>query len=168
MTDDRLRYDRMVEQALRNVVREALLCAADQGLPGDHHFYLTFSTRFPGVRIPEYLRAQYPEEMTVVIQYQFYDLDVTEESVGVTLSFNNSQERIVIPLSAITTFADPSVNFALQFQALPAQTEPEEEGEPDRALAQSSGDGEADNSAAAAGQDDGSSNVVTLDSFRKK
>jgi hypothetical protein len=168
MTDDRLRYDRMVEHALRNVVREALLCAADQGLPGDHHFYLTFSTRFPGVHIPEYLRAQYPEEMTVVIQYQFYDLDVTEESVGVTLSFNNSQERIVIPLSAITTFADPSVNFALQFQALPAQTEPEEEeeGEPERALAQPSGDGEADG-AAAAGQDDGS-NVVTLDSFRKK
>ena len=167
MTDDRLRYDRMVEQALRNVVREALLCAAEHGLPGDHHFYLTFSTRFPGVQIPDYLHEQYPEEMTVVIQYQFYDLEVTEETVGVTLSFNNTQERIVVPLSAITTFADPSVNFALQFQALPVPAEARAEAERERLASAGESDRESDGETPAAGRDDGS-NVVTLDSFRKK
>jgi hypothetical protein len=167
MTDDRLRYDRMVEHALRNVVREALLCAADHGLPGDHHFYLTFSTRFPGVHIPEYLQGQYPDEMTVVIQYQFYDLDVTEDTVSVTLSFNNSQERITIPLAAITTFADPSVNFALQFQALPVPAEARAEAERERAAADRAREPKVEGEPAAAGADDGS-NVVTLDSFRKK
>ena len=167
MTDDRLRYDRMVEQALRNVVREALLCAAEHGLPGDHHFYLTFSTRFPGVQIPDYLHEQYPEEMTVVIQYQFYDLEVTEEIVGVTLSFNNTQERIVVPLSAITTFADPSVNFALQFQALPVPAEARAEAERERLASAGESDRESDGETPAPGRDDGS-NVVTLDSFRKK
>ena len=168
MTDDRLRYDRMVEQALRNVVREALLCAAEHGLPGDHHFYLTFSTRFAGVRIPEYLHEQYPEEMTVVIQYQFYDLEVTEDFVGVTLSFNNTQERIVVPLSAITTFADPSVNFALQFQALPVPADARAEAERERLAAAGKDDDQPTaEDQATVGKDDGS-NVITLDSFRKK
>ncbi|WP_207481373.1 SspB family protein [Arenibaculum pallidiluteum] len=120
MGTEYLRYDVMVESALRGVVREALRQAADHGLPGNHHFYITFRTRHSGVDIPPYLREQYPSEMTIVLQYQFYALEVTEQAFGVTLSFNNVHERLVVPFSAITTFADPSVNFALQFQPLNA------------------------------------------------
>src|SRR5580692_2592114 len=117
MTDDLLRYDLMIEAALRDVVRETLSAVAKNGLPGEHHFYITFLTKFPGVEIPEYLHKQYPEEMTIVLQYQFFGLKLLDDSFTVTLSFNNVKERLVIPLEAITTFADPSVNFALQFQS---------------------------------------------------
>lgn len=115
-SQDLLRYDRMVEGALRGVVREAIEEVMENGLPGDHHFYITFLTDYTGVEIPSYLRERYPGEMTIVLQYQFYDLDVDDEFLRVTLSFNNVPEKLVIPLSAISIFADPSVNFALQFQ----------------------------------------------------
>jgi hypothetical protein len=118
MGDDRLRYDLMVEGALRGVVRQALAEAASRGLPGNHHFYLTFATRDAGVILPPQLKERYPEEMTIVLQHQFYGLEVTAESFSVTLSFSNKHERLTIPLKAVTTFADPSVNFALQFQPL--------------------------------------------------
>jgi uncharacterized protein len=117
MTDDLLRYDLMIEAALRDVVRETLSSVAKNGLPGEHHFYITFLTKFPGVEIPDYLHKQYPDEMTIVLQYQFFGLKLLDDSFTVTLSFNNVKERLVIPLEAITTFADPSVNFALQFQS---------------------------------------------------
>lgn len=117
--DDILRYDRMVERALRSVVCEAVKeVIEDGGLAGDHHFYITFLTDYPGVKIPDYLRERYPGEMTIVLQYQFYDLFVDETTFGVTLSFNNVPERLEVPLQAITIFADPSVNFALQFQPM--------------------------------------------------
>src|ERR1700722_1627865 len=116
MTDDLLRYDLMIESALRDVVRETLSSVAKNGLPGEHHFYITFLTHFPGVEIPDYLRKQYPEEMTIVLQYQFFGLNLSEDGFSATLSFNNVKERLHIPLEAISTFADPSVNFALQFQ----------------------------------------------------
>ncbi|MEI6558462.1 MAG: ClpXP protease specificity-enhancing factor SspB [Rhodospirillaceae bacterium] len=122
MAREQLRYDKMVEAALRGVVRTALKQVAEIGLPGNHHFYLTFRTSYRGVRIPDYLRSQYPGEMTIVLQYQFFGLEVTEELFSVTLSFNNVHERLTVPFAAITTFADPSVNFALQFQ--PVTTEP--------------------------------------------
>lgn len=119
MTDDEiLRYDKMVETALRGVVRTAVEEIKESGLPGDHHFYITFMTDFPGVDIPDYLRDRYPGEMTIVLQYQFSDLTVDDEKMSVTLSFNNVPEKLVVPLNAITIFADPSVNFALQFQPL--------------------------------------------------
>ncbi|HEV8026150.1 MAG TPA: ClpXP protease specificity-enhancing factor SspB, partial [Stellaceae bacterium] len=92
----------MVEAALRGVVREALARTAVNGLPGAHHFYITFRTRFPGLALPDYLAAQYPEEMTVVIEHQFWDLEVTEERFSVTLSFQNRPERLTIPFDAIT------------------------------------------------------------------
>ena len=111
-----LQYNVMVETALRAVVRQALTEVAKHGLPGTHHFYITFRTSYPGVRIPDYLQARYPTEMTIVLQFQFYDLEVDDETLGVTLTFNNAPERLVIPLKAITVFADPSVNFALPFQ----------------------------------------------------
>lgn len=116
--DDILRYDKMVETALRGVVKSAVEEIKEHGLPGDHHFYITFMTDFQGVDIPDYLRDRYPGEMTIVLQYQFSDLTVDDEKMSVTLSFNNVPEKLTVPLNAITIFADPSVNFALQFQPL--------------------------------------------------
>jgi len=116
MTKDGLRYDRMVEAALRGVVREALAEAAEKGLVGGHHFYITFKTNAAGVDISDHLRAKYPEEMTIVIEHQFWDLTVTDECFAVTLSFNNRPERLTVPFAAIGAFADPSVKFGLQFQ----------------------------------------------------
>ncbi len=117
-TQDVLRYDKMVEGALRGVVRQAIQEVMKDGLPGDHHFYITFMTDYPGVQLPDYLRERYPGEMTIVLQYQFYDLNVDTEKMSVTLSFNNVPEKLTIPLAAISIFDDPSVNFALQFQSL--------------------------------------------------
>src|SRR5260370_6026024 len=116
MTKDILRSDRMVETALRSVVREALSHAARHGLPGSHHFYITFRTGDPGVELPDFLRARFPQEMTIVLEHQFWDLSVTDEAFAVTLSFQNRPERLTIPLAAISAFADPSVKFGLQFQ----------------------------------------------------
>src|SRR5580698_8405591 len=118
----------MIEAALRDVVRETLASVAKNGLPGEHHFYITFLTHFPGVEIPEYLKKQYPEEMTIVLQYQFTNLKIEDDVFTVMLSFNNIKERLRIPLEAITTFADPSVNFALQFQSGADDDEDDEEG----------------------------------------
>lgn len=154
--DDILRYDKMVEGALRGVVRQAIEEVRDEGdPPGDHHFYITFMTDFPGVNIPDYLRERYPGEMTIVLQYQFYDLDVDDTKMQVTLSFNNVPEKLVIPLAAITIFADPSVNFALQFQPLGEDLDgPEFDPDDD-------GPG-GDDSEEKTGE------VVSLDQFRKK
>lgn len=118
MPRESLRYDKLVEAALRGVVRDALREAAEHGLPGDHHFYLTFRTSFPGVDIPDYLAAQYPGDMTIVVQYQYHGLQADDRQFEIMLSFNNVLERLVVPYAAITTFADPSVNFALQFQPM--------------------------------------------------
>lgn len=162
--EDTLRYDKMVEQALRGVVRQAVDEVIQyQGLPGDHHFYITFMTDYPGVKIPDYLRERYPGEMTIVLQYQFHDLDVNKERMQVTLSFNNVPERLEIPLAAITIFADPSVNFALQFQPLSDELEPEydPEGEGD----DTGGD---DDDKPSKGKKSKSGEVVSLDQFRKK
>lgn len=116
--DEAFRYDKMVEKALRSVVQQALQEVVKDGLSDDHHFYITFHTSHPGVAIPDYLKERYPGEMTIVLQHQFYDLEVSEERFSVMLSFNNVPERLTIPLTSITIFADPSVNFALQFQPL--------------------------------------------------
>src|SRR5579863_4970078 len=144
MTDDLLRYDLMIEAALRDVVRETLSSVAKNGLPGEHHFYITFLTHFPGVEIPDYLKKQYPEEMTIVLQYQFFGLKVDDEALTVMLSFNNVKERLHIPLEAITTFADPSVNFALQFQSGIDDEDEEVEGEEMEAPPKSSNSDEKD------------------------
>lgn len=158
MTEDLLRYDKMVERALRSVVREAIShVAARKSLPGEHHFFITFETAFEGVQIPEYLKKQYPDEMTIVLQYQFYDLEVSETTLKVTLSFNNKLERLIIPLEAITTFADPAVSFALQFQSGPLDEDEEEEG--------SDGEAKSERKPPVKGT---TAEVVTLDAFRKK
>jgi hypothetical protein len=156
-----LRYDKMVEYALRGVVRQAIEEVIELGsLPGDHHFYITFMTDFPGVDIPNYLRDRYPGEMTIVLQYQFSDLRVDDEQMQVQLSFNNVPEKLVIPLSAITIFADPSVNFALQFQPLGDDLEGPD-FDPD-----DGGPGGED--APDSGSEEKTGEVVSLDKFRKK
>ena len=160
--DDTLRYDKMVEFALRGVVKKAIEEVMDDGLPGDHHFYITFMTDYPGVEIPDYLRDRYPGDLTIVLQYQFYDLSVDTEKMGVTLSFNNVPERLVVPLSAITIFADPSVNFALQFQPLGEDGGPD--FDPDDLLDDDEDEKEKDKGK----KESSSGEVVSLDQFRKK
>jgi hypothetical protein len=156
MAQDLFDYAKMVETALRSVMREALARTAREGLPGDHHFYVSFHTRAPGVAVPRYLHTKYPDVMTIVLQHQYRGLEVGEEAFSVNLSFQNRSERLTIPFAAVTTFADPSVNFGLQFEApqanrdetagLPAQIPAPEATEPERPAAE----------------------IVTLDKFRKR
>ena len=116
MTDvTKLSYEKMVEDALRGVLRQALKITEAQGLPGSHHFYITFDTTHPGVKIPESLRSQHPSEMTIVLQHQFWDLHVTQESFEITLSFSGVSQPLFIPFAAVTAFADPHAKFGLQF-----------------------------------------------------
>jgi len=108
----------MVERALRGVMHDALAHAAKHGLPGAHHFYITFRTDNPKAQIDQSLRTRFPQEMTIVLQHQFWDLAVEADGFTVTLSFSNVPQRLVIPFAAVTAFTDPSVNFGLQFQAV--------------------------------------------------
>ncbi len=117
MSEDLMRYDLLTQQALRGVVRSALERAARGGLPGDHHFYIAFSTLAPGVQVSHRLRERYAEEMTIVLQHQFYGLEVTPDRFTVQLHFNNVPETLVVPFSAVKGFYDPSVQFGLQFDA---------------------------------------------------
>ena len=119
MSDDTLRYDIWVEEALRSVIRKTLSHVAEHGLPGDHHFYISFLTQDDGVVIPGRLRAQHPNDMTIVLQYQFEDLVANEDSFSITLSFGGQKENLTIPYASVISFADPSVNFALQLKMLP-------------------------------------------------
>lgn len=160
--DDVLRYDKMVESALRGVVKRSIEDVIKHGLPGDHHFYITFMTDYPGVEIPDYLRDRYPGEMTIVLQYQFSDLTVNDERLTVTLSFNNVPERLVVPLSAVSIFADPSVNFALQFQPMDEELD-------EFNLPLDDDDGNGDDDGSGGGKKSGKKGeVVSLDQFRKK
>jgi hypothetical protein len=186
MADNELRYDRMVEDALRSVVSRALNHAAERGLSGDHHFYITFLTDHPGVAMPDHLRGHYPSEMTIVLQHQFWGLEVGPEAFGVTLSFANEPERLTVPFAAVTAFADPSVRFGLQFDVGTGALKPGEDDQvvradlppPDveaaniRPLAQeldAGAEAESGQSPPDSGSDPGgvSDKVVTLDAFRK-
>ena len=161
-----LRYDKMVEEALRGVVRRSLAQVARNGFPANHHFYLTFRTNRPGVVMPEYLRAQYPEEMTIVLQYQFWGLEVSEEAFEVTLSFNKAHERLRVPFAALTSFVDPAVQFGLQFKGeiiageLGAEAPPLSPEEAQRSAEL--------RAAEQPGAKEKPGRVVTLDAFRKK
>jgi uncharacterized protein len=160
MPDQAIDYGRLVERALRQVVRGALQIVARQGLPGRHHLYITFRTDHPGAALADDLRARYPTEMTIVLQHEFWGLEVEEDRFAVGLSFGGVPHRLEIPLDAVTVFADPSVEFGLQFTAAgaapsggpaqpgPAAASPGEVGKP---------------SAPEAGAE-----VVALDRFRKK
>lgn len=124
MATDHIRYDVLARDALRGVLRRVLSDAAEHGLPGEHHFYITFLSRADGVKLSPRLLAQYPEEMTVILQHQFWDLVVTEDRFEVGLSFGGIPERLVIPFSAMKSFLDPSVPFQLHFEPSEAAEEP--------------------------------------------
>src|SRR3954453_9439261 len=130
MPVDHIRYDILVQEALRSMVRDVLAEAAkNKGMPGEHHFFITFDTTDEGVRLSPRLRAQYPEEMTVVLQHQFWDLKVTDEAFEVGLSFGGVAERLLVPFDAIKAFADPSVQFTLQFETLTEAPDDTDEAE---------------------------------------
>lgn len=116
MTDQELRYDVMVQMALRNVVKEALALAAEHGLPGDHHFYLAFNPQHPEATVPQFLQDRFGEEMSIVLQHQFWNLSVSDEGFGVTLQFDRKPYDLWVPFDALRGFFDPSVQFGLQFQ----------------------------------------------------
>lgn len=116
MNEDLIGYGTLIDDALRSVVRKVLRVTEKEGLRGEHHFYISFKTRFPGVQISDELLAKYPDEMTIVLQHQFWDLKVEEHSFSVALSFNKVRQKLVIPYQALTAFADPSIKFGLQFQ----------------------------------------------------
>lgn len=154
---DPLDYHAMVQRALRGVLREALEVAAEQGLPGEHHFYLSFRTRAPGVVVPPFLRDRYPDEVTVVVQRQFWDLHVDDEGFSVTLAFDASRQRLGVPWEAVTAFIDPAAEFALRFEAA-------EEGDGGEEA-----DGDAEGSDRdAEGSADPTAEVVNISQFRKK
>ena len=118
MAVDHIRYDILVQEALRGVVQKVLVDVAKNGLPGEHHFYISFDTRADGVRLSPRMLAQYPEEITVVLQHQFWDLVVTEEGFEVGMSFGGIPERLNVPFAAVKGFFDPSVQFGLQFEEI--------------------------------------------------
>jgi len=160
---DLFRYDKMVERALRGVVREALARTAASGLPGTHHFYITFQTKHPATKIPDSLASQYPEEMTIVLEHQFWDLEVEENHFAVTLSFQSRPERLFVPFEAITAFTDPSCKFGLQFQANESGAAGASQAETSAKPAKPEAKKEpAADKAAKTGE------VVALDAFRKK
>jgi hypothetical protein len=179
MVDDLIRYDVLCQEALLGLVRKVLGEVAHAGLPGEHHFYITFDTRAPGVRISSRLRAEYPSEMTIVLQHQFWDLNVTDSVFEVGLSFNGVRERLVVPFRAVKGFLDPHVHFQVKFdvRAEPGGTEAAEvaptEGPPDAGKKAAVPAKVTKSDAAAkkpgkAAASDGKADVVSLDSFRKK
>ncbi len=128
MADDHIRYDILAQEALRGVMRKVLAEVARTGLPGNHHFFITFLTGAPGVRVSSRLRERYPEQMTIVIQFQYWDLKVSDTGFEIGLSFSDVPEKLEIPFSAVRGFYDPSVNFELEFdvktEEAPAEEEP--------------------------------------------
>jgi len=163
MAEDHIRYDILTQEALRGVVKKVLTEVARTGLPGEHHFFISFATRAPGVRLSERLLAQYEKEMTIVLQNQFWDLKVNETGFEVGLSFDGISEILVVPFSALKGFFDPSVQFGLQFDV----TEDGEEIIPEEANEES---GEPTESAADPAEEsvESGEKVVSLDQFRKK
>ncbi len=181
MATDLIRYDLLIQDALRGVVRRVLADVARDGLTGEHHFYITFRTHARGVRLSARMREQYPDEMTIVLQHQFWDLSVTDQAFEVGLSFRNIPEKLLVPFEAVTRFSDPSVEFDLKFEPEEeiAETGANDEGAPgtfgkpklvteeEPAVVQSRGEGEV--AAAQTGSaEPAEANVVSIDMFRKK
>lgn len=177
MAEDHIRYDILAQEALRGVMRKVLAEVARTGLPGNHHFFITFMTGAPGVRISTRLRERYPEQMTIVLQYQYWDLKVSDTGFEVGLSFSDVPEKLEIPFSAVRGFYDPSVSFELEFDVkqesmeAPLATLPPAEPpakQPARSAKQAK-EPLGDNPKAEAEQGDAKgADVVSLDAFRKK
>ncbi len=162
MTDELLPYPKLIDQAMRDVVREVLRRVSGSGLPGDHHFYISFSTIHPGVRMSDQLRSRYPKEITIVMQHQFWDFHVEDQRFHVTLSFGGIPEKLTVPFSALTAFVDPSVKFGLQFQQAQETFDSGVISSPELPLEQPTGTLESQN------DDPAAEKVVSLESFRKK
>ncbi len=178
MAEDQIRYDILAQEALRGVMRKVLAEVARTGLPGNHHFFITFMTGAPGVRISSRLRERYPEQMTIVIQFQYWDLKVTDTVFEVGLSFSDIPEKLEIPFSAVRGFYDPSVNFELEFEVktntseiVPTTIEsvivvkPEERKADSNNKAAAAESSKKSKDEPVAGK---SADVVSLDAFRKK
>jgi hypothetical protein len=161
MPEDFMRYDLLTQEALRGVVRAALSKVIDgRGLPGEHHFYIAFNTRYPGVQLSERLQKRYPREMTIVIQHQFHNLTVTDQQFSVELSFDSIPEKLVVPFAAVKGFLDPYVQFGLQFESMSV--------EPKSAEAPAATEEAAAGKPAESQPAEEAPKVVSLDSFRKK
>ena len=157
MPEDLMRYDQLAQNALRGVVREALRKVERSGLPGEHHFYIAFNTKFAGVNIGERLAQRYPREMTIVLQHQYWDLAPGETFFSVTLKFGGQPKRLSVPYAAVTRFYDPSVQFLLSFETTPAAGAAPAPAADKPAPATDAAD-----------VDPEAANVVSLDQFRKK
>lgn len=164
MSEDLMHYPTLIDQAMRGVVRDVLRRVQATGLPGEHHFYISYATTHPGVRMSEQLRSRYPKEITIVLQHQFWDFKVEEQQFTVTLSFGGVPEKLVVPFAALTAFADPSIKFGLQFQ-------PPELAEAATISAEAAVQQPMMLPLEAAAESDGDDNtaeIISLDSFRKK
>ena len=179
MATDHIRYDVLARDALRGVLRRVLTDAAEHGLPGEHHFFITFLSTADGVKLSPRLLAQYPEEMTIILQHQFWDLVVTEDRFEVGLSFGGVPERLVVPFAAIKSFLDPSVKFGLQFEPsdmmeetpeakLPAVAAPSALPIPAQAATGEGKDERKDDGKVESAKPGEGAEVVRLDRFRKK
>ena len=195
--EDLIRYDILAQEALRGVVKKVLQEVARTGLPGEHHFYVTFDTNWNGVRMSSRMKEKYPEEMTIVVQHQFWDLETTDHGFSIGLSFDNIPETMLVPYSAIRGFFDPSVQFGLQFEAvdedgeeilpeaelldtdagenvsaLPAPTKKKKTKKPaakaKKTDAETGTDEKPDAPEVDVEENSGSADVVSLDAFRKK
>lgn len=174
--EDLIRYDILAQEALRGVVKKVLQEVARTGLPGEHHFYITFDTRHAGVRMSSRMLEKYPEEMTIVIQHQFWDLETTDIGFSIGLSFDNVPEALSIPFAAIRGFFDPSVQFGLQFEMSEELVELDDnqvtdatEALPSPPAKEKITDARSDDERhEAAESKEASADVVSLDAFRKK
>lgn len=148
---DELNYGQIMQHALRGVMADTLTVVQENGLPGEHHFYITYDTRHPEVEAPEWLLAEYPESITIVLQYEFHDLTVTRVGFSVRMSFGERPATLYVPFDAVLTFVDPSVEFGLKFEVTEIEPEPEfeEEPEPESTVPE------------------GGAEVLSLDQFRK-
>ena len=178
MAADLIRYDLLVQDAIRGVVRRVLTDAVRDGLPGEHHFYITFKTKAPGVRLSPRMREQYPDEMTIVLQHQFWDLVVSDQSFEVGLSFQGKSESLLIPFEALTGFSDPTVPFSFKFEFEPEAEEANANDAAPPAPVHEPAKGSAsvaalpartkDAGAAPAEAGEDADKIVSIDAFRKK
>jgi len=172
MATDYIRYDILAQAALRGVVRTVLADVAKKGLPGEHHFKITFATVAPGVRLSERMRGQYPDAMTIVLQHQFWDLTVDDDGFEVGLSFGGIPERLAVPFDAVTAFFDPAVQFGFQFETLDKQAAEEPSAAAPRPVAiektEATLPAPAPPAVPAANEKSAGAEVVRLDRFRKK
>ncbi|HYA05780.1 MAG TPA: ClpXP protease specificity-enhancing factor SspB [Xanthobacteraceae bacterium] len=176
MPVDHIRYDILAQQALRGVVRTVLADAAKKGLPGEHHFKITFATAAPGVRLSERMRIQYPQTMTIILQHQFWDLAVNDDAFEVGLSFGGVPERLAVPFEAITAFYDPAVQFGFQFETIDTEAaadrgalgRPLETSSSAARLPAAPSQPDTPPAEPPSGPDGGGGEVVRLDRFRKK